>query len=194
MDVLNEKVLVLNKNFFVLCTISVKAAMRLVFGDKALIMDEFYNGYDAESWRDNMDEEGRKVIRTPKKAFVIPEVIRLTEFDKILSRPINLTRQNVFIRDDFICQYCGSQDKAMTIDHVIPKSRAADFDYTRQQINAWENVTTCCKKCNNKKDCKTPKEAGMKLLSIPRRPKYTVLGFEPKQIKPIWKAYLKGKK
>ena len=189
MHVLNEKVLVLNKNFFVLCVINVKAAMRLVFGDKAVIMDEHYNGYTAEEWRELADSSGKKVIRTPKKAFVLPEVIRLTEFDQIISRPINLTRQNIFIRDDFTCQYCGSTSD-LTLDHVIPKSRADEFKMDKKQINSWENITTCCQSCNGTKDNKTPSEAGMILANKPIRPSYSVMGLDKKSRKESWTNYL----
>lgn len=164
--------------------------MRLVFSEKAVIMDEVYNGYTASEWREQADPTGKRVIRTPNKAFVIPEVIRLTEFDKIISRPINLTRQNVFLRDDYTCQYCGVTSD-LTLDHIIPKSRAKDFKMTTKDINAWENITTCCKTCNNVKDNKTPEEAGMPLNSKPIRPTYSVLGFDKKSYKDSWDNYLR---
>lgn len=189
MQVLSEKVLVLNKNFFVLCAINVKAALRLVFSEKAVIMDDQFMSYTAEDWREYANPEGKQVIRTPSKSFVVPEVIRLTDFDQIISRPTSLTRQNIFIRDDYVCQYCGSTEK-LTIDHVIPRSRALEFGMKSHEINSWENMTTCCEKCNNKKDNKTPKEANMKLTSKPIRPTYTVIGYEAKQVKDLWKLYL----
>lgn len=189
--VLNEKVLVLNKNYYVLCIVNVKAALRLVFGEKAVFMDENYTSYNVDEWCHSMSSLGKRVIRTPQKSFVVPEIIRLTEFDKIMNRPVNLTRQNIFIRDDFICQYCGD-NKKLTVDHIIPKSRAKEHFMTMQQINAWENVITCCEPCNIKKDNKTPKEAGIKLMSEPTRPRHTIFGFDGKNIKDTWKPYVKG--
>ena len=38
---------------------------------------------------------------------------------------------------------------------------------------AWDNLVTCCRKCNTKKGDKTPEKAGMKLTRLPRRPRYT---------------------
>ena len=64
---------------------------------------------------------------------------------------------------EFKCVYCNSKNE-LTIDHVIPKSRGGK--------NTWENLVTCCKKCNAKKDNKTPKEAGMKLKVKLYRPTY----------------------
>ena len=192
MQVLSEKVLVLNKNFYVLCVVNAKSALRLVFGDKALIMDKEYMSYTADEWREVADPEGKTLIRTPTKAFVVPEVIRLVDFDQIINRPVNLTRQNVFIRDEFTCQYCNRSEK-LTIDHIIPKSRAEEFNMTMKEINAWENITTCCEKCNNKKDNKTLTEIGWKLANKPYRPKTSSLSFERKHLKASWKVYLKGK-
>lgn len=36
---------------------------------------------------------------------------------------VKLTRREVFIRDNFTCQYCGRRDVELTIDHVVPRSR-----------------------------------------------------------------------
>ena len=64
-------------------------------------------------------------------------------------------------RDKNTCQYCGSA-KNLTIDHINPVSRGGG--------NTWSNMITACFKCNNKKGNKTPEEAGMKLMSDPKRP------------------------
>ena len=64
-------------------------------------------------------------------------------------------------RDKNTCQYCGST-KHLTIDHVMPVSRGGE--------NTWKNMVTACFSCNNKKGCRTPEEAGMKLMSKPGRP------------------------
>ena len=69
------------------------------------------------------------------------------------------------------------------MDHVLPKSRGG--------LNTWENLVTACKKCNQKKGNKTPRESGMAPLHPPRRPKSTLLKALPKgQINESWKEYL----
>jgi 5-methylcytosine-specific restriction endonuclease McrA len=40
-------------------------------------------------------------------------------------RPPAFTRFNLFLRDAFDCQYCGSEQD-LTFDHLIPRSRRAD--------------------------------------------------------------------
>jgi 5-methylcytosine-specific restriction endonuclease McrA len=66
------------------------------------------------------------------------------------------------MRDRYTCQYCGANGSAanLTLDHVIPRSRGGG--------SSWENLTTCCHPCNNKKGNRTPEEAGMKLARAPR--------------------------
>ena len=55
--------------------------------------------------------------------------------------------------------------KELTIDHVFPKRHGGGM--------SWENLVTCCRKCNTKKGDKTPEKAGMRLMRSPRRPRYT---------------------
>ena len=92
----------------------------------------------------------------------LPTVIRLRQFVHVPFRQLPLTRRNVFHRDNQSCQYCGSHSDPLSIDHVIPKSRGGG--------DTWENVTTACLRCNVRKGNRTPKEAGMPLKRVPRRP------------------------
>ena len=84
-----------------------------------------------------------------------PLIIRLIRYVYIPFKKVPLTRHNIFRRDGHKCGYCSSK-KDLTLDHILPKSRGGG--------NTWKNLVTCCKKCNNAKDDKTPEEAGMKLL------------------------------
>lgn len=51
-------------------------------------------------------------------------------------------RWEVFERDDFRCQFCGSR-KFLAIDHRIPVRRGG--------LNMLENLQTLCKSCNSRK-------------------------------------------
>lgn len=95
----------------------------------------------------------------------IPKVIRLNYNVAVPYKELPFNRENVFVRDEYTCQYCGKKFPAseLTLDHVYPKSRFGP--------DIWENIVTCCKECNQYKADKTPKEAGMKLLRRPFRPK-----------------------
>ena len=88
--------------------------------------------------------------------FYLPRVIRIMKsVRKFYKHGVPWSRENVFIRDNNTCQYCGKVfGKAMlTIDHVMPKSRGGTWE--------WRNTATACKPCNNRKDNQTPQEAGM---------------------------------
>jgi 5-methylcytosine-specific restriction endonuclease McrA len=67
-------------------------------------------------------------------------------------------------RDKLTCAYCGQRfrETELTLDHVTPESRGGRTDYM--------NLVAACKPCNNRKDCKTPEEAGMPLLFVPYVP------------------------
>jgi 5-methylcytosine-specific restriction endonuclease McrA len=77
---------------------------------------------------------------------------------------IDLSRKNILKRDNHRCQYCGKKTLDITIDHIMPKSRGG--------IDTWDNLVAACVRCNNRKGNRTPDEAGMKLLSKPRRPNH----------------------
>ena len=51
-----------------------------------------------------------RVIRSPSYSMKLPSVIALKSFVKPQSNP-NFTRFNVFLRDKFTCQYCGSNNE-----------------------------------------------------------------------------------
>ena len=106
----------------------------------------------------------------------IPKVIRLNYNSAAPNEelPFPFNRENVYVRDNYTCQYCGKKlpSTELTLDHVYPKSRMGP--------DIWENIVTCCKECNQYKADRTPKEAGMKLLRRPFRPE-TYFEYEMKK-------------
>jgi 5-methylcytosine-specific restriction endonuclease McrA len=65
--------------------------------------------------------------------------------DPRLSRKYKEVRLKALARDGYVCYYCGAEDKDMTIDHIIPVSKAPEMAI---DIN---NMVTACKPCNSKK-------------------------------------------
>jgi len=66
---------------------------------------------------------GRGDIRSVSMVFPVPSVIRLVYMVK---RPLlrrRLSRRAIFFRDKYACQYCGTESKTLTLDHIIPRSR-----------------------------------------------------------------------
>lgn len=99
--------------------------------------------------------------------FELPSVIRMRYFVNITKKrqlKDYYNRLNVWRRDSGFCQYCGKpvNTQNFTVDHVIPRKRNGK--------TCWSNIVTACFKCNNHKDCRTPEEAGLKLLNRPKVP------------------------
>jgi hypothetical protein len=106
--------------------------------------------------------------------YPIPAVAKTSHYFDVYKRNINFSRKNLFIRDNFTCQYCGVQyaQNQLTYDHVVPKSRHIG---NKKLSTNWTNIVTACVKCNAKKANKTPEEANMALLKEPVQPKYSTL-------------------
>lgn len=104
--------------------------------------------------------EYEAVVRSQREEFRIPSVVVLKEFVKPQKR-VAFTRFNLFLRDEFCCQYCGSRGD-LTFDHVTPRSKGG--------VTSWENVVAACSRCNLKKANKTLKQMGMRLAKVPRAP------------------------
>ncbi|MEK6542617.1 MAG: HNH endonuclease [Pseudomonadota bacterium] len=99
-------------------------------------------------------------IHSPGLTMKIPSVIALRQYVRPSEYPA-FTRFNLFLRDRFQCQYCGSQ-KDLTFDHVNPRRLGGR--------TTWENVSTACSPCNLKKGGRTPQQAHMRLFEAPYRP------------------------
>ena len=122
-------------------------------------------------------------ISSPSRSFKIPSVIVLQRVVKYRLTMPKCSRKGIFERDQNICQYCAKRfsDKELTLDHILPKSRGG--------TNTWGNLVAACKKCNQRKGDKTPKEVGMTPLIKPQSPKNNLVKITP-YLKKIWKDYL----
>ena len=124
-------------------------------------------------------------VRSPSFAMQLPSVIALREYVKPALYPA-FTRFNLFLRDEFSCQYCGKTGE-MTFDHVIPRSKGGK--------TTWENVVAACGSCNLKKGSLTLARAGMQLNRKPVRPTAMQLQnvgrkFPPNFLHESWMDYL----
>lgn len=155
MSLNNTRCLVLNASYQPLTIIPAKRALILVFEDKAKILEEHPTEF----------------VHSPNDIWPLPTKIVLMK--QVTSRSIHktdaiLTQRNLFVRDNFICNYCGkSKDKLLaheilTRDHIMPRDKGGR--------DIWTNVTTACSTCNNKKANKLLHESGMTLLRKPYTP------------------------
>ena len=100
------------------------------------------------------------LVRSQREAIRIPSVVVLKDYVKPRKR-VAFTRFNLFLRDEFCCQYCGSKGD-LTFDHVVPRSRGG--------VTSWENVVAACSPCNLKKANKPLRQTGMRLRRMPCQP------------------------
>jgi 5-methylcytosine-specific restriction endonuclease McrA len=161
--------LVLNRNFVAVDVASWERAISLLFQGHAQAVDSDLNTYDFADWVElsqMMKEHPLGFVNSPNLRIAIPEVIRLTQYDKLPKSDVVFTKRNLMEHYGHKCCYCGHKfkPKDLNFDHVIPRSKGG-------QTN-WLNIVTSCFPCNSRKADKTPKEAGMRLLVQPSKPKH----------------------
>ena len=144
--------------------------------EQALLLNASYEPLKVVDWRKAITLwcQGKveviavhdREIRSVTVSFKLPSVIRLLRFVRIKRRfdYVPFSRENIYTRDGDTCQYCDElfPRAELTFDHVIPVAQGGRKD--------WENIVTCCVDCNRRKGGRTPAEAGMHLVKVPRRP------------------------
>ena len=165
MSVLNTKVLVLNRSYLPVHITIVRRALSLLYQGIAHAVDDKYRTFDFESWADLAAEED--AIGLVDRAIRVPRVILLLAYDRVPRRSVRFSRFNIYSRDQNRCQYCGRQfaRAELNLDHVVPRSKGG--------TSTWENVVCSCHRCNRLKGGRSPVEAGMRLIKLPRRPQWT---------------------
>jgi 5-methylcytosine-specific restriction endonuclease McrA len=157
--------LVLNATYEPLCVVSARRAVVLVLAGKAVAV-----------------EAAAEEIHSEHLSLRVPVVVRLTRFVRVPYRNhVPLTRRAVFARDGGRCVYCAAP--ATSIDHVIPRSRGGE--------HVWENVVSCCRRCNHAKADRGLMELGWRMRRPPRAPSgpaWRVLGTG--RMHPCWQNYL----
>lgn len=100
----------------------------------------------------------------------VPSVMMLREYMKPKTS-IRFSRSNVYLRDNYKCQYCGTHvdRKEATLDHVLPFSKGGK--------TVWDNCVTACGPCNAAKADKL----GWKPKNKPYKPEYFELVNKRKQ-------------
>lgn len=166
---MNEPVLVLNANFQPINITSTYRAINLMLNEKASLV-----------------LNGRGFIHSVSQTFPLPSVIRLTRMVKRPYPRVQLTRKEIFHRDNYTCQYCGRKTNSLTIDHVIPRRLGGETD--------WNNIVTACPRCNHLKGGMTPEQSGMFPIKTPQRPPNTAAYLFGKHLDKNheWRTFLIG--
>lgn len=144
---LNRQVLILNQNYEPMSVIAAKKAVILLYLGKVEII-----------------EHHAEFIHSVSSALPYPSIVRLMSFISVPRKRVVLSRRNILKRDNHRCQYCGTNHRTLTVDHVIPKNVGGE--------DSWENLVCACVQCNNRKGNRTPDDAGMHLLRRPQKPNH----------------------
>ena len=182
--ILQEPCLTLNRNWQPITFLPVQTAIVNVMRDMASVLDpQDYLLLSFEEWVE-LGRQSDRMIRTPKLAIAAPEVIVLKKYGERPPRKITFSRENLYKRDEFTCQYCGVAlpGRDLTIEHVLPRSRGGP--------TTWENCVAACEDCNGRKADQTPKEAGMKLKTTPARPSWRAKIRPPSSTRDAWRPFL----
>lgn len=165
--------LVLNASFEPLHVVTWQRAIQLLFQGKVEVV-----------------EESEQEVRTVRLTIKVPAVLRLLTYVPLARKKqiVRFSRINIFLRDNHICQYCGTLfgRHQLTLDHVVPIVQGGR--------KCWENIVTACKPCNQRKGGRTPSQAGMRLIRRPRQPNWLPtanLMVGVTKTPERWKIYLK---
>lgn len=168
--------LLLNSSYEPMRIVSWQKALILWFQDKVEIL-EYHTIF----------------ARSARATYQMPSVMRLKTYVRPRSSgAVRFCRENVYIRDNYTCQYCGSKlpPKHLTLDHVIPASKNGK--------KSWTNVVSACRGCNQRKANRTPQTANMPLLTEPKMPSWLPsreieIQMEAEKAPDSWLEYLRFK-
>jgi 5-methylcytosine-specific restriction endonuclease McrA len=137
---------------------------------KTLVLTQWDSPFLIVSWKagilmmlsgdvELVEPYGDEVVRSPSIELPLPAVVRLQRGAVSgIRRGVRFSRENIFLRDRYTCQYCAVKKKPreLNLDHVIPASKGGR--------KCWENIVTSCIPCNDSKRNRTPEQAGMRLV------------------------------
>ncbi len=186
--------LILNQYYTPHEVVDWKDAVTRMFGGKIQVIaqyDEILAHLDRSTLRPfpKLAVALRQVIGTDVESIEIkvPAVAVLLRHVRPVKSGVKFSRINVCLRDKFRCQYCGDRLKMsqLNYDHVIPRAQGGK--------TVWENIVSACYECNSEKANRTPQQAGIRLLSVPGKPR--VLPMNPPLIDADgapeeWRPYL----
>jgi 5-methylcytosine-specific restriction endonuclease McrA len=144
---------------------TVARSLTLVAAERARIVDPgTFQQFTWADWAKLIPQADEDFIQAVQFRLRVPEVITLTEYDRVPTNAVTFSRRNIYKRDRFTCQYCHKQlaSEDLSIDHVVPRSRGG--------TSTWENCVLACFDCNKRKADRTPVEAHMPLRKPPVRP------------------------
>jgi len=146
-----RKVLVLDSRFEATKIVSLEVGFILLYSNRAISI-----------------EDSDRTLKSVNSEWAVPWIIRLLSScpKQKYKKEVRFSRQNIYIRDNFRCQYCQKipEYSNLTLDHVLPLARGGK--------TTWDNIVTACKNCNIKKGARTIEELGIKISRPQLRPNF----------------------
>jgi len=170
---LTYKVLVLNRLWQAVNIVGVQRAFGLLLQDHAQVIytgDGSFQVMDSAAWLEHSaaeePTEAEGYVQTVRLRVRVPKVLLLRGYDKLPVQEVRFSRDTLFERDHYRCQYCGNHfpDHQLNMDHVIPRAKGGR--------TSWENIVTSCIPCNTRKANRLPHQASMHLMKKPERPRF----------------------
>jgi 5-methylcytosine-specific restriction endonuclease McrA len=194
---------------------NVARALVLLWNESAHVVDPSdYQTYTWEDWSKLRPADGDRFIQAVRFRLRVPEVITLTEFDRLPAAAVSFSRRNIFKRDHYTCQYCGRQGRT----HLGESSRSGEShnnssphdngNRPRRQLgmedltidhvipraqggeSRWDNCVLACLECNRDKADRTPEQAKMRLKHKPVQPIWNPLYAAHDQRIECWSKFL----
>jgi len=171
----HSRTLVLNADYtpisiLPLHTVDWKEAIILVYQEKCKVLHSYED----------------LIINSPRTSYRVPSVMINARYVRP-KRKVEYSAYNIFLRDNYQCQYCGEYSPGirLTKDHWVPLAEGGK--------STWENVTTACDKCNLRK--RTQNQTRWKPRIIPYKPQFAELEAKSKKRRliiqdPRWIQYL----
>ncbi len=171
-------ILVLNKHFQPIHIITWKKCMTLLCKEHAHPLDREFMSYKFGDWINfscSAQASDYPKINTVSRAIAIPEIIVLTAYNRLPDKEVKFSRQSVFARDDYTCQYCLEvlHKDDLTMDHILPRAKGG--------LTVWNNIVAACFPCNSRKADMTLREVAERypqdgnrwsLKARPHKPKW----------------------
>ena len=167
---LHTRTLLLSREYAPVKVISWQRALTLLTLGKVEVLEE-YDGF----------------VRSPTIVIKIPAVVRLLRAFKKFRHPVKFSRANIYGRDGYRCQYCGTKRRIadLSFDHVVPRAQGGK--------TVWTNIVTACEACNLRKGGRTPEQAGVRLLRKPVQPTAVpsvTIRLAARPVPEAWRDYL----
>jgi 5-methylcytosine-specific restriction endonuclease McrA len=167
---MSQRVLLLNSWYLPHSIIPWHAAIKLVYEASVDVVAEY-----------------AETISSPSVTWQMPAVVRLKKVYKNRRKEVKFSRMNVYTRDNFTCQYCGTKHAwaQLSYDHVVPRAHGGQ--------TTWSNIVTACYGCNSRKGKRSCDESGMFPINVPKRPAWLVrpgLMVELERAPVEWHPYL----